>query len=227
MIRPNGSTTGTSKLGALTITGAGGLDLTNNNLIVEDATNHTSTLATLHNQDFFGWTHSAGIFSSTLPPTQAIAVIDNALAGLGTFGGVAVDSNSILVGPELLGDLNLDGRVDAVDLDLVTSHLGQSTLAWTDGNFDGQPTIDAFDVQVVQNNLGLSLPEPTGLMMLWIGGSALMSRIPAHRASARNPQIGSPRRFEAMFTRVVHPPSLGHNDPNLLRATLVSQNNWY
>ena len=110
VVRSNGTSTGTSRVNALQLAGSssnwsGALDLTNNKLIVEDA----ASLATLQDQVAFGLNGTAGIFSTTLPPGQLLAVLDNAVLNKSSFGGVGVDANSILVGPELLGDANADG----------------------------------------------------------------------------------------------------------------------
>src|SRR5208337_4412300 len=107
---------------------------------------------------------------------------DNAAiaAPFSTFGGVSADSNSILVAPELLGDLNIDGHVDNTDLTMLLSNFGKTTQAWTSGNFDGQSTINLTDLSYVLNNFGMSYanasdapaggptsaPEPGSLALL-------------------------------------------------------------
>ena len=57
----------------------------------------------------------------------------------------------------LVGDANLDGQIDLNDLNTVLNNLGQPDTAWTDGNFDGAPTIDLTDLNDVLNNLGQSI----------------------------------------------------------------------
>ena len=153
------------------------VDLTNNKLIVEDATNHAATLATLQNQVLFGSSHTTGILSTALPANTALAVLDNAVTGFTTFGSVPVDANAILLAPELLGDANADGKVDLNDLNAVLNNLGNPTPNWTSGNFDNAPTIDLTDLNDVLNNLGQtfanpnfavsqSTPEPSTAMLL-------------------------------------------------------------
>src|SRR6202012_113943 len=109
-----------------------------------------------------GYAASHALTSSTMPANFGIAVLDNAITNFTTFGGVTVDPNSILVGPELLGDANADGSVDLTDLSTVLNNFGSSTLAWTSGNFDGGPTIDLTDLSDVLNNFGSSNPNPSG-----------------------------------------------------------------
>jgi autotransporter-associated beta strand protein len=144
------------------------VDITNDKLIVEDATTHAATLATLQNQVYFGRANSTGILSTALPANTAIAVIDNAVTRFTTFGNVAVDPNAILVAPELLGDANVDGQVDVPDLQTVLNNLGNTNSNWTSGNFNGALTIDLTDLNDVLNNLGqtfagatFSAPQPT------------------------------------------------------------------
>jgi autotransporter-associated beta strand protein len=137
------------------------VDITNNKLIVEDAANHTATLATLQNQVLFGLSNSAGILSTALPANTALAVLDNAVTQFKTFGTIPVDANSILIAPELIGDANADGTVDLNDLTTVLNNLGSPTPNWTSGNFDHAPTIDLTDLNDVLNNFGQSFSSPT------------------------------------------------------------------
>ena len=137
------------------------VDITNNKLIIEDAITHAGTLATVQNQVAFGASHATGIISTALPAGTAIAVLDNAVTQFTSFGGVAVDANAILVAPELLGDANVDGKVDLNDLNIVLNNLGTANINWTSGNFDGAATIDLNDLNDVLNNLGQTFANPT------------------------------------------------------------------
>ena len=123
-------------------------------------------------------------------PGFGIAVIDNgALATpFATFGGQAVDANSILVGAELLGDANADGTVDLTDLSTVLNNFGAATSSWTSGNFDGAAAVDLTDLSEVLNNFGatnagaseagaaVATPEPAALGMVLAGGALVMWR---------------------------------------------------
>ena len=195
-IRTNTTAAGTSKVTALTLAGSnntwtGSLDLKNNTLIVEPADTLTKAndLATLQNQITFGSTHTAGIRDSALPASTALALLDNNVTQFSTFHGAIVDSNSLLIAPELLGDANADGKVDLTDLNTVLNNLGTSTPAWTSGNFDHASTIDLTDLNTVLNNLGTSVitngtfnqstiptPEPASLCTLSISLLVLRRR---------------------------------------------------
>ena len=105
----------------------GKADITNTKLVIQPtAANRASQLATLQNQALYGRTHNAGIIDSLLPPNMAVAVIDNSAlpTPLTTFGGIPVDSNSILLSQELLGDANMDGQIDLTDLSTVLNNFG-------------------------------------------------------------------------------------------------------
>jgi hypothetical protein len=186
-IRTNGTATGTSKVSALTLTGS--LDLTNNALIFEatPATKATA-LSTLQSEVVAGAGQLTGIFSSTLPANEAIAIVDNSLLTTPktTFNGQSVDSSSIIVTPALIGDSNIDGKVDLSDLNVVLNNLGSITSAWAKGNFDHAATIDLTDLNDVLNHLGTSLPagvvggavsavpEPASLSILVSAAAGLM-----------------------------------------------------
>ncbi len=71
-------------------------------------------------------------------------------------------ANTQLSGTPLIGDANLDGKVDLNDLNIILNNLGQATGDWTKGNFDGAATIDLTDLNDVLNNLGTTtIPAST------------------------------------------------------------------
>ena len=187
---------GATKVGALTINTGSTLDLAGSLLIVEalHAPTKSADMSALANLVSSGRNNGtwdgAGITSATVAAnagTFGIAVVDNAVTNLATFGGVAVDGNSILIAPELLGDTNIDGHVDLNDLNTVLNNLGTTTSAWTSGNFDGAASVNLNDLNDVLNNLGTSYagnatvlaaealvaaaptPEPTTLALLALG----------------------------------------------------------
>ena len=193
---------GTSKTSALNLIGgigawSTGLDLTTSKFVFESTISNKSTdLGQIEDQVNFGKTNTAGIFtSSTLASNMGIAVLDNAILNKTTFGGMNVDSNSILVGAELFGDANADGSVDLTDLSTVLNNFGSTTSAWTSGNFDGAATIDLTDLSDVLNNFGatnasasagdsvfssagaaVATPEPASLAVIGLGVVGLLAR---------------------------------------------------
>ena len=136
----------------------GRVDVSNNKLIVETtAGNKAALLATLRNEVAYGTTHNAGILSTNLPAHTVLTVIDAATTGLTSFGGVTIDSNAILVTPEIPGDANLDGTVNEADLAVIMANFGNKTSNWTSGNFDNGATIDLTDLAAVYNNFGATM----------------------------------------------------------------------
>jgi hypothetical protein len=200
-------TSGTLKTNVLAIASSAGnfsgaLDLGLQPAVVEPtASAKASALSALQAEVAYGKTHTTGIISSTLASNMTIAIVDNASFGQTTFRGVAVDGNSLLVVPALLGDSNLDGNVDLSDLNTVLNNLGGTTSDFTAGNFDGAATIDLTDLNDVLNNLGTSVPtgnvfmatqarlmpsvvaapEPASLMVLAVCGGLIVSM--RHRAA--------------------------------------------
>ena len=75
-------------------------------------------------------------------------------------GFFTVNVNSLDFTETIAGDASEDGRVDLTDLALVLNNFGKTTSLWTDGNFDGTPTIDLTDLSDVLNNFGITIPAP-------------------------------------------------------------------
>ena len=149
----NTSIQGPVEATSLSLANAAILDLAGNKFILTPAADTKSAAyASLQTELVNG-----SLLSSTLPPHTALALLDNALTNFTTFGGLPVTTNSLLLAPELLGDTNLDGTVNATDLNTVLAHLGTATPNWTSGNFDNAPTIDLTDLNTVLNHLGQSL----------------------------------------------------------------------
>ena len=174
-----------AKLAALTING-GSVDLTaTGKLIVQSTAVTKSTLLASLRNDIA--THA--LTSSTIPANFGLALVDNAITSFSTFGNLPVDPNSLLLSPELLGDTNVDGKVDLTDLSTVLNNFGSTTPNWTSGNFDNQPTIDLTDLSDVLNNFGatsptasvptapaIPTPEPASLALLSGAALALLAR---------------------------------------------------
>jgi hypothetical protein len=191
---------GTSKVTALTLAGApdawtGLLDLNNNalNLQPQGAAAKTAAITALQNQIAYAKTSGAligpGITSSTAildPDHLTLALADNADLHLTTFRGQPLDDNALILTAALLGDANLDTKVDAFDLNLLAAHWQQQSNAlWSAGDFTQDGKVDAFDLNLLAANwqFGATLsffplpiellpsppttiPEPRSLLML-------------------------------------------------------------
>ena len=76
----------------------------------------------------------------------------------------------------LFGDANLDGTVDAADLNAVGSHwLSETTTSWSHGDFNADGKVDALDLNEIGQNwlrqiprvgLARNVPEPSTLVIL-------------------------------------------------------------
>jgi hypothetical protein len=66
------------------------------------------------------------------------------------------DINELVVGilKTKLGDVNLDGVVNAADLALAQGNLGQTGLGWAGGDVNGDGVVDALDIAIIQSNIG-------------------------------------------------------------------------
>ncbi|MEQ9461424.1 MAG: alpha-amylase family glycosyl hydrolase [Phycisphaeraceae bacterium] len=73
-----------------------------------------------------------------------------------------------------LGDANLDGQVDLIDLSTLATNFGQiaptdgNVLGWADADFNGDNTIDLIDLSILATNFGQTnnIPEPTSALIL-------------------------------------------------------------
>jgi hypothetical protein len=73
---------------------------------------------------------------------------------------LAVDGNSILVAPELLGDANVDGRVNFSDFVVLSNHFGVSNGGWVGADFNGDGVTNFADFVTLSNNFGAVIGAP-------------------------------------------------------------------
>jgi hypothetical protein len=172
--------------------------LGDNGLAVGFYNTYAGTASTILTSNLFDWSEATGLqllatYTGTAYSTSVMQqfVSSFVFASDGNLYGPAsplTNSATALIkysSARLLGDANLDGKVDLSDLNIVLNHLGAADLLLADGNFDGQPTIDLTDLNDVLNNLGTSspsaagtltaTPEPTSLSLL-AAGTLLLTR---------------------------------------------------
>ncbi|HUO06926.1 MAG TPA: S8 family serine peptidase [Phycisphaerae bacterium] len=77
----------------------------------------------------------------------------------------------------MLGDADLDGKVDLTDLSTVLTNIGMSTTKWTDGNFDGTGTVDLTDLSDVLNNFGAVSGNLKSAMATGVSSQAAFSQV--------------------------------------------------
>jgi len=175
-IKLDNGLTAAAKVGGLTIDNGSSspqavFDLGNGKLIVDKS---ITSLATIRNQISAGrnggsWTGD-GITSSAAAAdvlagggtaSTALGYADNSDAGMGltTFGGQPVDSKSILLRYTLLGDANLDGKVNLSDFAALRGNFGTTSNAtWDQSDFDYDGKVNLSDFAILRAHFGQSLP---------------------------------------------------------------------
>jgi hypothetical protein len=160
------------------------LDLTSNNLVIDytpaDGSPIGSLTTALGTGRNGGLWNGTGIVSSTAASDSshrsAIGCAEASALGIGSFLGQSVDPTTVLLRYTLDGDANLDGTVNALDFNRLTSNFGASNRGWADGNFDYAGAVNTSDFNLLAANFGSSMPpsadalgalvpEPTALFL--------------------------------------------------------------
>ncbi len=116
-IAPSG--TSTSVLASLTLGTTANLDITNNDMVVNNAnaTAAASSLTAVAARVNAGFTGENGIVTSTFTTNlETVGYALNDFLSFTNFGGVTVNANSVLIKYTYFGDSNLDGFVTDDDL---------------------------------------------------------------------------------------------------------------
>lgn len=214
------------KVGALSIDGGSAtpvasLDLGNNSLVADKTLTATSAVRNQISAAYAGGTWTGkGITSSTAAADftangssakLAVGYADNSDFGMGltTFGGRAVDGNSLLFSSTLYGDANLDGTVNDTDLGMLQHSFGMASGAtWDEGdfNYDGKVNLGDFVIfrshymqtltpagVVAATSASAPVPEPASLTLLLASGLVL-GGVAVRRYRRRDRFCGTPGR---------------------------------
>ena len=79
------------------------------------------------------------------------------------------------VGSEV-GDVNLDGLINATDMMLMAAAFGQVGLGYGDGNLNADTVVDGTDLAILKANFGYvasAVPEPITFSLLAMGATGL------------------------------------------------------
>jgi len=146
---------GLSQQGALTIASNSKFDITNNNFIINygSGPDPIASIAALIASGYAGGTWAGnGIMSTTAQSNSASYGIGYAdSADPGNPAGLA--SDQIEIKYTLLGDANLDGKVNGSDFTLMASHFNDAvTNGWDEGDFNYSGTVNGADFVLLADN---------------------------------------------------------------------------
>ena len=86
-------------------------------------------------------------------------------ADLSQASPIVPDGSAVLIRPTLLGDADLNGRVDALDARRYGIGRSKPTPFWTDGDFDGDGDADGVDLGLLAANFGASYAGVQALLV--------------------------------------------------------------
>jgi len=140
-------------LTSLSITGGGSLDIGNNRIFIDDASDPISTIAQ--------WIASDTITSSDLQNTSGSYAIGYAAAS-DPGNPAGLPSGEIEIAYTLLGDANLDGKVNGTDFQLMATHFNDAvTNGWDEGDFNGDGAVNGADFVLLADNFNMFANQST------------------------------------------------------------------
>ncbi|HXE55836.1 MAG TPA: dockerin type I repeat-containing protein [Tepidisphaeraceae bacterium] len=170
---PHNTTPSVNSTNALNIASGGGLDLSNNTLLINygSAPDPASVLrsylaAAYDNGAWDGW----GITSSAVTANPASYAIGYADSADGT--SLGLKPNTIELKYTVIGDTNLDGTVNLADLLALTRHFGQAA-GWDAGDVNYDGTVGLSDFLALSRHFGQSLPTMAAVLPSGTGDDPL------------------------------------------------------
>jgi hypothetical protein len=205
-LQPRGTVVVTA---ALNLTGNGTLNLTNNDLLLHEADNAEAGIrALLHSAYNNGKWDGPGLTSSGAGATVGMALGYSLASNLGvsSFDGQSAVDPSIVVKLVAVGDTNLDGFVNADDVQNIVDHYDPTHLRpqdWLQGDFNYDGYTDAADLDLLASlysansaspitaaqfgqlqsieasgTIGAAVPEPSSVAVIGVAACALSRRRP-------------------------------------------------
>jgi hypothetical protein len=167
-VAPNGTAANVSRVNSLSIA-SGKLDLADNDLIA----NNTS-LSTIQSYIASGFGNGNwngdGIISrqaaliaanNTDPHKTGLGYAEASSLGITSFDGQSVSGSNVLVRYTYLGDLNLDGVVNALDFNQLATNYGAANgKIWVQGDFNYDGLTNSTDFSPLAVNFNRALPSP-------------------------------------------------------------------
>ncbi|HZZ43509.1 MAG TPA: dockerin type I domain-containing protein [Tepidisphaeraceae bacterium] len=151
-----------SRIGSLTITNGGVVDLDNNPLILDYTS--TSPLSAVRGYLHDGLMTSASATNDAQHRTGLAYVEASKLLGISgaqtaLWYGETVDATTVLVKYTWLGDANLDGKINADDFAMIdrgfAKHMAAGTAYWSDGDFNYDGVVNSADYMIIDRDFAL------------------------------------------------------------------------
>jgi hypothetical protein len=136
------------------------------------------------------------------PQNYGLGYAEASALGLGTFDGVTLGGNAVLVKFTVVGDANLNGKVDIGDYDTVLSDYG-SAGNWSSGNFNFTGTVGIGDYDAILSNYGKSLSTYVAAPDLKTASAAATVKT---TASAKGASSTTAKPSKATSARVANTP---------------------
>jgi autotransporter-associated beta strand protein len=166
LVSPHAGATTTLKTKNLTLAGTGAVDLGTGAMVV-DYDPGNSPIAAI--KSAIGYGYASGTWKG--PGIRSAAAAATAGRGIGygesseivgaaggTFLGQQVDGDAVLTRFTLLGDTNLDGAVDFIDLAKLAQSYNSPANLWTQGDFNLDGAVDFLDLAAMAQNYNQALP---------------------------------------------------------------------
>jgi hypothetical protein len=157
---------GTSTFGSLSINSYGQLDITDNKVVINYGVGNPSPVSSIGayiNSGYNGDTwNGVGIVSSKVASVNA-SLGDPHAYGIGyadaSDPAVAVDDftpGTVVIEPAIVGDANLDGKVNFSDFQLLAASFNGNNTSWDQGNFNYDAKTNFSDFQLLAANFNNS-----------------------------------------------------------------------
>jgi hypothetical protein len=166
IIRANGTNSGTTRVGGLSISGpinapTAQFDLNDNKLVIDYTTSTPfndvkSWIKSGFNNGLWngnGLATSMGDANHGLGYAEASAIFSTFPA---TFGGQSIDSTTVLVAYRRYGDATMDGTVTLADFNALAANFGLNNRVWTEGDFNYDYIVNLMDFNLLAGNFGMS-----------------------------------------------------------------------